>query len=133
MAAPGNLSTYTFNGIGAARWSFSGYLGSNAYTFSVRIVNNSSVAVPVLAVVQGDNGVTSSTTLGSVPAASNEFLSADGIVDAAGVAGPVSMLILAPGAACVNNANGPACPVTIAGYLTNPNGEVVMMGSGDSP
>jgi hypothetical protein len=132
VAAPGNLSTYTFNGV-AQQLSFSGYLGTNAYTFSVRIVNNSATAVPVLAVVQGDNGVTSSTTLGSVPAASNEFLSADGIVDAAGVAGPVSMLILAPGAACVNNANGPACPVTVTGYLTNPNGEVVMMGSGDSP
>jgi len=132
VAAPGLLSTYTFNGA-AQQLVFSGFLGTNAYTFSVRIVNNGATAVPVIAVVQGDNGVTASTSLGSVAAGANEFLSADGIVDAAGVVGPASMLILAPGAACVNNQNGPACPVTIAGYLTNPNGEVVQMGSGDSP
>jgi hypothetical protein len=124
------LAAYTYNGV-VQQLLFSGSVPG--YGFDVRIVNNTAAPVSIIAVVQGDNGTTSSAQLGQVPASTNVLYPGSAIGTAAGVTGTSSLLMLAPGVGCVNNANGPSCPVSFSSLLVNPSGDITQLGSGDAP
>lgn len=98
-----------------------------AYPSYIRIVNNSSVAEPVIALVQGDGGSVGQTTVeAGLPANTNAVVPVSTIVANAGVTASsqrVSITLFAPqtnGASCVNNISS-LCSVMFSTLQLSPD------------
>jgi hypothetical protein len=131
--APLALLTYTYNG-SVQQVLYTGTFPP--YAAYIRITNNTSSAATVVAAVQTELGSTGSTTI-MVPASNNVLQSASSILTMSGVTldstGRANILFLTPGFACLNNIGGVTCPVSVSQLLVNPSGDVVQLGSGESP
>jgi hypothetical protein len=127
------LLTYTYNG-SVQQVLYTGTFPP--YTGFIRITNNTSSAATVVVSVQVETGATGSTTT-PVPANNNVLVPASTLITASGVAldptGRASMVFLTPGTACLNNAGGLTCPVSVSQLLVNPDGTVTQLGSGAAP
>jgi hypothetical protein len=129
------LLPYTYNGSVQQLL----YVTDNpAYPFFVRIVNNGAATASVIAVIQPEGGSPASAAPVSVPGNNNVLIPFQTLATSAGLTfGPgnfrSSALFLTPGVACLNNAAGAICPVSVSGLIGEPSGNVNMMGSGAAP
>jgi hypothetical protein len=129
------LLAYTYNG------SIQQLLYTDAnpiYPNFIRIVNNSSAPASVIPVLQPEGGSPVSGAPIAVPGNNNVLIPFATIATSAGLTlGPgnfrTSALFLTPGFACINNATGPICPVSVSNLIGEPSGNVNMMGSGAAP
>jgi hypothetical protein len=133
------LDAYNYNGA-VDQILYSGDFSkttASGYLFFLRITNNTGNSVSPAVLVQPDTGTAGLNTSITVPANNNVLLPATSVISGSGITldatGRVSFLVLTPGAACINNAAGAACPVSVNAFLVNPNQTIVFAGSGASP
>ncbi len=142
-SSPSKLEGYVYNGLIQQILYSTNYAPYPAY---IRIVNNSGVTVPVLAVVQGDGGSIGSTTVeaGLAPN-SNDLVPVQTIITNSGATATnfrTAITLLAPSSglsSCVNGAvsgvpgGSNACAVSISELQLSPSGTLTQLGSGSSP
>jgi hypothetical protein len=109
-----------------------------SFPFFVRIVNNGAATANIISVIQPEGGSPASAAPVAVPGNNNVLIPFSTLATSAGLSfGPgnfrASALFLTPGLACINNAVGPICPVSVSGLIGEPSGNVNMMGSGAAP